>query len=69
MSYIDRFEPIEPRYDVARGVDELRARRTAAALGVDLGPLTDNEVAALAALNLEAARMGYTVDNMGRVTA
>jgi FAD/FMN-containing dehydrogenase len=52
---------LNPSSRVARGLDELAARRVASALGVELGPLTEAEVAATAELERAAAELGLEV--------
>lgn len=47
---------------IARGLDELAARRVADALGVDLGPLTEAEVAATAELERTAGELGVELE-------
>lgn len=54
----------------ARGLDELAARRTADALGVDLGPLTAAEAAATAELEAAALELGVELDgNLARLVS
>jgi len=46
---------------IARGLDELSARRVASALGVELGPFTCSELAATAELERTADELGLEV--------
>lgn len=57
----DHERELRPAGLITRGLDELAARRVAAALGVELGPLTDAELAATAELERTAAELGLEV--------